>query len=65
MINGAFMTKEQTLFNMIIEDIERRKHLTDSDIKYSLINLLKKLNPDNLGESEKDEFAALSLRYGI
>jgi len=48
-----------------IAEVERRKGLTDQDLKNSLILLFKRLNPEMLSDEEKDRYAELDLRFGI
>jgi len=56
MINGAFMTKEQTLFNMIIEDIEFRMIREDEKCWIKVVPMKRKSIPSSLHIILNDEY---------
>jgi len=50
---------------ILISEVERRKELTDTDIRYSLILQFKKLDPARLTDPDKTKYAELVMKYGI
>ena len=52
-------------FQILISAVERKRELTDSDIKNSLIIQFKKLDPARLTDPDKTKYAELLMKYGI
>ena len=50
---------------ILISEVERRRELTDTDIKNSLILQFKKLDPARLTDPDRTKYAELLMKYGI
>lgn len=57
--------REWAEFQILISEVERRKELTDANIRNSLILQFKKLDPTFLKNSDKARYAELLMKYGI
>ena len=58
-----WVEKQQALNEL--DNFERKRALTDTDIRNSLILQFKKLNTEKLSDKDKTKYDELCLKYGL